>query len=102
MASALLEEPEDCGRRSQKNQKGDTVGTLWVVLTVEQDPQGRGIGTLLVEVGAGDGGGGRGGGGVEQREQWEDLLVTRPESENELSQTNRSVGGVFVGVVPRV
>ena len=35
--------------------------------------------------------GGRGGGGVEEREEWEDLLVTRPESENELSQTNRSV-----------
>ena len=29
-------------------------------------------------------------------------MVTRPESENELSQTNRSVREVFVGVVPRV
>ena len=49
-----------------------------------------------------DSGGGRGGRDVEQREQWEDLLVTRLESENELSQTNQSVLGVFVGVVPRV
>ena len=52
-------------------------------------------------MGAGSGGG-RGSRDVEQREQLEDLLVTRPECENELSQTNRSVRGVFVGVVPRV
>ena len=52
-------------------------------------------------MGAGSGWG-PGGRDVEQREQWEDLLVTRPESENELSQTNRSVRGVIVGVVPRV
>ena len=54
-------------------------------MSVEEDPQGAGIGTLLVEAGAGGGGGrgggregggegrrgGRrgGGGGVEQREQ---------------------------------
>ena len=46
--------------------------------------------------------GGRGGGGVGQREQWEDPLATQPGRENELSQTNRGVGGVCVGVVPRV
>ena len=52
----------------------------------------------------GEGGerGGRGGGGVEQREQWEDPLATQPHREIELSQTNRGVGGVCVGVVPRV
>ena len=43
---------------AKKSQKGDTAGTLWVALAVEQDPQGRGVGTLLVEVGAGGGEGG--------------------------------------------
>ena len=55
----------------------------------------------------GEGGrqGGRGGAGwrgVEQREQWEDPLAIQLDRENELSQTNRGVGGVCVGVVPRV
>ena len=45
---------------------------------------------------------GRGGGDVGQREQWEDPLATQPDREIELSQTNRRVGGVCVGVVPRV
>ena len=40
--------------------------------------------------------------GVGQREQWEDPLPTQPDRETELSQTNRGVGGVCVGVVPRV
>ena len=94
-----------------------TVGSLWAALAAEEDPQGRGIGTLLVEAGAGGGGGGRGGerrerggeergrrggGGVGQREQWEDPLATQPDREIELNQTNRGVGGVRVGVVPRV
>ena len=39
---------------------------------------------------------------VGQREQWEDPLATQPDREIELSQTNRGVGGVCVGVVPRV
>ena len=70
-------------------------------------------GTLLVEAGAGGGGGGegrggeggawgRGGGGVRQREQWEDPMATQSDREIELSQTNLGVGGVWVGVVPRV
>ena len=42
------------------------------------------------------------GGGVVQREQWEDPLATQPDREIELTQTNRGVGGVYVGVVPRV
>ena len=46
--------------------------------------------------------GGRRGGGVGQREQWKDPLATQPDREIELSQTNRGVGGVCVGVVPRV
>ena len=48
------------------------------------------------------GDGGRGGGGVGQREQWEDPLAIQPDREIALSQTNRAVGGVCVGVVPRV
>ena len=43
-----------------------------------------------------------GGGVVGQREQREDPLATQPDKEIELSQTNRGVGGVCVGVVPRV
>ena len=46
--------------------------------------------------------GGRGGGSVEQREQWEDPMATQSDREIELGQTNRGVGGVCVGVVPRV
>ena len=45
---------------------------------------------------------GRGGGGDGQQEQWEDPLGTQPDREIELSQTTRGVGGVCVGVVPRV
>ena len=47
-------------------------------------------------------GGGRGGGRVEQGEQWEDRLATQPDRKNELSQINRRVGGVCVGVLSRV
>ena len=91
------------------------MGSSWAALAAEEDPQGRGIGTLLVEAGAGGGAGGgegrerrgrerggRVGGGVGQREQWEDSLTTKSVRENELSQTNRGVGGVCVGVAPRV
>ena len=59
----------------------------WAALAAEEDPQRRGIGTLLVEAGAGGGEGeregrergggemmGREGGGVGQREQWEDSV----------------------------
>ena len=54
-------------------------------------------------MGGGAGGeGGRGGRGVGQREQWEDPMATQSDREIELSQTNRGVGGVCVGVVPRV
>ena len=44
----------------------------------------------------------RGSGGVKQREQWEDPLEAQPDRENDLSQTCRGVGGMCVGVVPRV
>ena len=52
--------------------------------------------------GAGGETGGREDGRVGQREQWEDPLATQSDREIELSQTNRGVGGVCVGVVPRV
>ena len=96
---------------AKRSQIEDAVGSSWAAQAAEEDPQGRGIGTLLVEAGAGGGEGrergGRervecGGGGVGQREQWEDPLATQPDREIELSQTNRGVGGVCVGAVPRV
>ena len=115
MASALIEELKIVVTEGKRSQIEDAVGSLWAALAAEEDPQGRGIGTLLVEAGAGGGGGGRGGegerrggeggrrgGGVGHREQWEDPLVTQPDKEIKLSQTNRGVGGVCVGVVPRV
>ena len=46
--------------------------------------------------------GGRAGEGVGQREQWEYPLATQSDREIELSQTNRGVEGVCVGVVPRI
>ena len=47
---------------AKRSQIEDAVGSSWAALAAEEDPQGRGIGTLLVEAGAG-GGGGRGEGG---------------------------------------
>ena len=102
MASAHIEERKIVATETRRRQTEDAVGSSWAALAAEEDPQGRGIGTLLVEAGAGGGGGGREGGGVGQREQWEDPMATQPDREIELSQTNRGVGGVCVGVVPRV
>ena len=115
MASALLEELKIVAIEAKRSQIEDAVGSSWAALAAEEDSQGRGIGTLLVEAGAGGGGGegggergagggreGRGGGSVGQREQWEDPMVTQSDREIKLSQTNRGVGGVCVGVVPRV
>ena len=62
MASALLEELKIVATEAKISQIDDAVGSSWAALAAEEDPQGRGIGTLLVEAGAG-GGGGRGGGG---------------------------------------
>ena len=108
--SALIEELKIVATEAKRTHIEDAVGSSWAALPAEEGPQGRGIGTLLVEAGAGggrgggegrerDGGerGGRGGVGVRQREQWEE-----PDREVELSQTNRGVEGVCVGVVPRV
>ena len=91
---------------AKRSQIEDVAGSSWTALAAEEDPQERGIGTLLVEAGAGRGRaaeerGGREGGGVGQRKQWEDPLATQPDGEIELSQTNRGVRGMCVGVVPR-
>ena len=115
MASALLEELKIVATEAKRSQIEDAVGSSWVALAVEEDPQRRGIGTLLVEAGAGGGGGGgqgrerggggrggRGGGGVGQRERWEDPMATQSDREIELGQTNRGVRGVCVGLVPGV
>ena len=115
MASALLEELKIVATEAKRSQIEDAVGSSWAALAAEEDPQGRGMGTLLVEAGAGETGGGgegreRGGGGeggcgggdIGQREQWEDPMATQSDREIELSQANRGVGGVCVGVVPRV
>ena len=62
MASALLEELKIVATDAKRSQIEDAVGSSWAALAAEEDPQGRGIGTLLVEAGEG-GGGERGVGG---------------------------------------
>ena len=77
MASALFEELKIVATEAKRSQIENAVSSSWAALAAEKDPQGRGIGTLLVEAGAGGGGGrergggergGRGSGGVGQRE----------------------------------
>ena len=63
----------------------------WGALAAEEDPQRKGIGTLLVEAVAEGGGGRGGGGGYRRRDEWEDPLATQPGGYNELSRTKRSV-----------
>ena len=60
MASALIEELKTVAPKAKKSEIEDTVGSSWAALAAEEDPQGRGIGTLLVETGAGGSGGGEG------------------------------------------
>ena len=115
MASALLEKLKIVATEAKRSQIEDAVCSSWAALAAEEDSQGRGIGTLLVEAGAGGGrgegegerGAGGEGRGVEAgvldsenngRIQWQPSPIGR----FELSQTNRGVGGVCVGVVPRV
>ena len=64
---ALIEELKTVATEAKRSQIEDAVSSSWAALAVKEDPQGRGIGTLLVEAGAerGEGGGGgreRGGG----------------------------------------
>ena len=62
MASALIGELKIVATEAKRTQIEDAVGSSWAALAAEEDPQGRGIGTLLVEAGAGGWGGGGGGG----------------------------------------
>ena len=63
MASALIHKLKTVATEAKRSQKEDAVGNLWAALAVEEDPRGKGIGTLLAEAGAGGGGGGGGGEG---------------------------------------
>ena len=106
-ASALLGKLKTVATKVKRGQKEDAVSTSWAALAAEVNSHGRGIWSVLVETGAERGGGrggvdGRGGEGEGlQQQQWENPLATQPKMENELSETNRSVGGVCVGNRPR-
>ena len=64
MASALIDELKTVATESKRNQIEDAVGSSWAARRAEEDSQGTGIGTLLVEAGAGgEDGEGRGGEG---------------------------------------
>ena len=63
MASVRIEELKIVATEAKRSQIEDAVGSSWAALAVEEDSQGRGVGTLLVEAGAGGGGGARGGEG---------------------------------------
>ena len=80
MAPALIEELKTVATEAKRSEIEDAVESSWAALAADEDPQRRGIGTLLVEAGTGGGGergegrrrgggerGGRGGGGVGQR-----------------------------------
>ena len=64
LASALIEELKIVATEARKTQIEDAVGSSWAALAAKEDPQGRGMGTLLVEAGAG---GGQGGGEGRER-----------------------------------
>ena len=55
--SALIKELKTVATEAKRSQIEDAVSSSWAALAAEEDPQGRGIGTLLVEAGAGGGGG---------------------------------------------
>ena len=83
MASVLLEQLETVATEVKISQIENGVGSSWAALAAEEDPQGRGIGTLLVKVGAGAAGGRRrGGAGVLNSEsngriRWQPRLIGR-------------------------
>ena len=56
MVPALIEELKTVATVAKRSQREDAVGSSWAALAAGEDPQGRGIGTLLVEAGAGGGG----------------------------------------------
>ena len=49
MASALIEELKIVATEAKRTQIENAVGSSWAALAAEEDPQGRGIGTLLVK-----------------------------------------------------
>ena len=63
MALALIRELKTVATEAKRSQIEDAVGGSWASLAAEEDHHERGIGTLLVEAGAGGGGGGGGGRG---------------------------------------
>ena len=111
MASAFLARAEDRGHRSQEKPDRGRNGQFMGCPSGGRGPSRERDRNSTSRSGSrrrggereGRGGeGGRGGGRVGQREQWEDPMATQSDKEIELSQTNRGVGGVCVGVVPRV
>ena len=60
MASALIEALKTVATEAKRNQLEDAVGSSRAALAAGEDPRGRGIGSLLVEAGAGVGWGGGG------------------------------------------
>ena len=58
MVSALIEELNIVATEAKRSQIEDAVGSSWAALAAEEDPQERGIGTLLVDAGARGGAGG--------------------------------------------
>ena len=65
MVSKLIEELKTVATEAKRSKIEDAVGSSWAALAAKEDPQGRGIGTLLVEARAGGGrGGGKGGRGA--------------------------------------
>ena len=66
IASTLTKELKIVATEAKRSEIEDAVGSSWAALAAEEDPLGGGIGTLLVEAGAGEGGGGRGGEGRER------------------------------------
>ena len=53
MTSALIEELKIVATEAKRSQIQDAVDSSWAALAAEEDPQGRGIGTLPVKAGAG-------------------------------------------------
>ena len=60
MASRFLEELKTVAPEVKRSRIKNAVGRSWAARAAEEDPQGRGIGAILIK--AGGGGGGRGGG----------------------------------------
>ena len=82
MASALIEQLKIVATEAKRSQIEDAVGSSWAALAAEEDPQGRGIGTLLVESGSRRRGEGRGGEGEERGEEGGGVRAGVLDSEN--------------------